>query len=96
MVELFGRSLARSWSEQAFKWAPGARRKVLAGTILYGIGVLLESPQNVVRFPRFFHAREVVGILMLAGLAVQICGVVAHYHDSAGPMEGLRAVNAKQ
>ena len=96
MVELFGRSLARSWSEQGFRCAPGARRKVLAGTMLYGIGVLLESPQSVVRFPRFFHTGEVVGILMLAGLAAQICGIVAHYHDSAGPMEGLRAVNAKQ
>lgn len=95
MDELFGKSLARSWSEQAFKWAPGARRKFLAGTILYGIGVLLQSAHNLVRLP-LVRAGEVVGVLISAGLAIQIWGLVAHYHDSAGPMEGLRAVNAKQ
>ena len=87
MDELFGKSLARSWSEQAFQWAPGARRKFLAGTILYGIGALLESAHNLVRFP-LVRAGEVVGILIAAGLAVQIWGIVARYHDSGGPKEG--------
>lgn len=90
MDELFGKSLARSWSEQAFKWAPGARRKFLAGTILYGIGVLLQSAHNLVRFPLVR-----AGILISAGLAVQIWGIVARYHESGGPSERLRAVNAK-
>jgi hypothetical protein len=94
MVELFGKSLARSWSEQAFQWAPGARRKFLAGTMLYGIGVLLQSAHNLVRFP-LVRLSEVVGFLISAGLAVQIWGIVARYHDSGGPNEGLRAVNVK-
>ncbi len=49
MEELFGKSLIRSWSEQASKWTPGARRKFLVGTILYGLGVLLQLTQNLVR-----------------------------------------------
>lgn len=94
MDELFGKSLARSWSEQAFKWPPSARRKFLAGTILYGIGVVLQSAHNLVRFP-LVRASEVAGILISAGLAVQIWGIVARYHESGGPSERLRAVNAK-
>jgi hypothetical protein len=87
MDELFGKCLARSWSEQALQWAPGARRKFLAGTVLYGIGVLLQSTHNLVRFP-LVRASEVVGILISAGLAVQIWGIVARYHDSGAPDEG--------
>ena len=67
MEELFGTSLVRSWSEQASKWTPGARRKYLAGAILYGLGVLLLSAHNLVRSPLFVRAREAVGILTLVG-----------------------------
>jgi hypothetical protein len=94
MDELFGKSLARSWSEQALQWAPGARRKFLAGTILYSMGALLQSAHNLGRFP-LVRAGEVAGILISAGLAVQIWGIVARYHDSGAPNDGVRAVNAK-
>lgn len=89
MEELFGKSFVRSWSEQASKGTPGARRKYLAGMTHFCLGVLLQSAHNLVRSPLFVRAREAVGILN-AGLAVQIWGM-AHCHDSGRPNEGLRA-----
>ena len=55
--------------------------------MLYGIGVLLQSAHNLVRFP-LVRLSEMVGFLISAGLAVQIWGIVARYHDSGGPNEG--------
>ena len=55
---------------------------LLAGTILYGLGVLLQSAHNVIRSPLFVRASEVVGILMLVGLAVQTWGMVARFRSS--------------
>ena len=52
------------------------------------MGALLQSAHNLGRFP-LVRASEVAGILISAGLAVQIWGIVARYHGSGGPNEGV-------
>ena len=85
MDELLGKSLVRSWSEQAYRWTPAARRTFLTGTILFCLGVLLQFAQTFFRPPLFVCATEVVGILESVGLATQIWGIAARYHDSGRP-----------
>ena len=90
MDELFGKSLIRNWSEQAAKWTPGARQKFLTGTLLFVLGVLLQSAQNLAVSPPFAYARGAASLLMSVGLAVQIWGLVVHYHDSVDLNERVR------
>lgn len=77
MVELLGKSLTRSWAD--------GRRQFLAGTMIFGVGVLLELARYFVHSPLFMrHTRNLVGVLMSLGLLVQIWGLVARYHNSGG------------
>lgn len=83
MVELFGKSLIRSWSVQAAKWPRAAREKWLAGTVIFAAGVLLQTVDNVSRSPLLTHSRNLVGALMLLGLAIQVWALVTWRNDSS-------------
>ena len=45
------------------------------GTIVFGIGVLLQLAHSYGLVPAFAHARVLIGLLMLAGMTLQAWGL---------------------
>jgi hypothetical protein len=75
MMELFGRSLVRSWSHEAAKWPATAKRKWLAGTVIFGLGVVLMLVHGYVHSPLGTLTGRGALVLMLLGLGFQIWGL---------------------
>ena len=54
--------------ENTTKWLAGSKRKRLVGTVLFGLGVLLEVIQGYIRFPLGLRAKTVELLLMSFGV----------------------------
>ena len=85
MLELSGRSPAKAWAELAARWTNTARRKVLAGTIIFGLGVLLQPVRGYGDSLLGVHTKAAELVLMEFGILVQFWGRVdQNYHASPG------------